>query len=270
MHDLGFRAASMFLAGGALLCVAFLFYSLLYPRKASADSGVRGAPAVAARPHDYGWLSPVARPLEWTLREVNGKVMYRTGRSSWGWTIVATTFVLNLLLLPFRILAARNAKVMQVLQPQIAAINAKYKGRSGQMDQEHSREISELYRKHDTHPLSGCVPMLAPWIVLMAFYSVLNAFAELHGAPWLWVADLSRPEQLPVRVLPVLMIVTQLALAKMAPNPSQDARANNLMAVMPVMLGFLFYRQPAALLLYMVTGNLLAIVQQWWLAKHNV
>ena len=43
-------------------------------------------------------------------------MMYRTGRSRWGWTIVFTTFLINILLLPFRVLAARNAKLMRRLK----------------------------------------------------------------------------------------------------------------------------------------------------------
>ena len=56
--------------------------------------------------------------------------------------------------------------------------------------------------------MSGCIPSLAPLIVLAPFYSVLNKLTELHGAHWLWVSDLSRPEQLPLHILPVLMVAT--------------------------------------------------------------
>jgi hypothetical protein len=70
---------------------------------------------------------------------------------------VVTTFLVNLVLLPFRILAARSAKRMKALKPQVDAINARYKSRPGglQMDPEHSREISELYREHRISPMGG-------------------------------------------------------------------------------------------------------------------
>lgn len=267
MHDLGLRLVSMLLLSGVSLCILFLVYSFLNPREAPASTS-SSEPAAATRAHDYGYFGPVARPLEWTLREVNTRVMYRTGRSSWGWTIIFTTFLMNLLLLPFRVLTARNAKLMRLLKPELDAINTRYKASGTRMSPEQSRETAELYRKHGTHPLSGCIPMLGPWVVLMAFYRVLNAIAELHGAHWLWISDLSRPEQLPVRVLPLLMIATQWLLGKLTPNPGVDPATVKLMMLMPIVFGVMFYGQPSALILYWLTGNVLAIVQQWWLAKH--
>ncbi len=83
MHELSVRTASLLLGSGILLFVAFLVYSALYPRKAQAAAP---APAAAIRAKDYGLLAPVARPIEWTLREVQARLTH-----SWGWAIVATT-----------------------------------------------------------------------------------------------------------------------------------------------------------------------------------
>lgn len=268
MHDLGVRIVSTLLLSGGFLFVAFLLFSFLYPRKVTAATPTNSAPAVSSRPKDYGYLAPVARPLEWTLRQVEARVTYRAGRSSWGWAIMLTTFLVNLFLLPFRILAARNAKVMKALQPQIEAINARYKKKGLNTDPEHSREISAVYKEHQTSPLAGCVPALAPFAVLIAFYSVLTGIAELHGAHWLWIPDLSKPEQLPIRILPLLMIATQLLVAKITPSPvGADPGMARLMRLMPLVMGIVLYQQPSALMLYWVTSNLLQLAQQWWLGK---
>jgi YidC/Oxa1 family membrane protein insertase len=268
MHDIGVRILSALLLSGTLLFVSFVLFNLLYPRRAVAAPSASAAPAVTSRPKDYGYLAPVARPLEWTLRQVEAHATHRTGRSSWGWAIVVTTFLVNLVLLPFRILAMRNARVMKALRPQIDAINARYKRKGFDMDPEHSRELSEVYKRHRTSPWSGCAPALAPFLVLIAFYSVLKGIAELHGAHWLWIADLSQPEQLPVRILPLLMIATQLLVGRITPLPDgADPRMTRLMAWMPLIFGVALYRQPSALMLYWLTSNLLQLAQQWWLAK---
>jgi YidC/Oxa1 family membrane protein insertase len=268
MHDFGVRIVSTLLLSGALLFVAFFLFSILYPRKAAASSPASPVPAVSNRPKDYGYLAPVARPLEWTLRQVEARATYRAGRSSWGWAIVLTTFIVNLVLLPFRVLAARNAKAMQALQPQIDTVNARYKRKGLNMDPEYSREISEVYKQHQTGPLAGCIPALVPLAVLVAFYSVLTGIAELHGAHWLWIADLSKPEQLPVRILPLLMITTQLLVAKVTPSPvGVDPRMARLMKLMPLVFGIVLYQQPSALMLYWLTSNLLQLTQRWWLGK---
>jgi len=258
----------MLLMSGALLFVAFLLFTILYPREVGAASPASRAPTVSSRPKDYGYLAPVARPLEWTLRQVEARVTHRLGRSSWGWAIMCTTVIVNLIVLPFRILAARNAKAMKALQPQIDAINARYKRKGVRLDHSHSREIADVYKEHQTSPLAGCMPALGPFAVLIAFYSVLTGIAELRGAQWLWIADLSKPEQLAVRALPLLMIATQLLVAKVTPSPAgTDPRMARLMTVMPLVLGIVLYRQPSALMLYWVTGNLLQLAQQWWLGR---
>jgi YidC/Oxa1 family membrane protein insertase len=212
-----------------------------------------GSPASAAAktsglPKDYGYIVPLARPFEWTLREVEARAMYRAGRSSWGWDIMLTTILVNLILLPFRILAAR-AKIMKALQPQIDAINARYIRKGLNTNSEYSREISEVYKQHRTSQLAGCIPALAPVAVLVAFYSVLTGIPELHGAPWLWIRDLSKPEQLLVRILPVLMFATQLLVAKITPAPdSTDRRTTSLMTLMPLVFVIALYQQPSALM----------------------
>jgi len=158
--------------------------------------------------------------------------------------------------------------VLGSLKPQIDAINARYKRKGLHMDPAHSREISEVYKQHQTSPLAGCIPALAPLAVLVAFYSVLTGIAELHGAHWLWIADLSKPEQLPVRILPLLMIATQLLVAKITPTPTgADPRMARLMTLMPLVFGIVLYQQPSALMLYWLTSNLLQLGQQWWLGK---
>ena len=98
--------------------------------------------------------------------------------------------------------------------------------------------------------------------------SVLRGIAELHGAHWLWIADLSKPEQLPVRILPLLMIATQLLVTKVTPSPAGAApRMARIMTLMPLVFGIVLYQQPSALMLYWVTSNLLQLAQQLWLGR---
>ena len=147
MHDLSVRIVSTLLLSGFLLFVAFFLLEYSVPAESVAASAAsrsrRGAgatPRAVSRPKDYGYLAP------WLARSNGRSARWKptprtaTGRSSWGWAIVLTTFLVNLVLLPFRILAARNAKAMKALQPQIDAINARYKRKGLNMDPEHSRE----------------------------------------------------------------------------------------------------------------------------------
>jgi YidC/Oxa1 family membrane protein insertase len=257
MHDLGVGVELTFQLSGVLVLLGFLFYSALYPRKIMAESPVISR--VATPPVSYGYLAAIARPLEWTMRRL------RT-RFEWGWAIIISTALVNLLLFPLRGLAARSAKKMRMLQPEIEAINACYKARRKgprfEVDPEQSQEISELYRQRKTHPMGGCIPAIAPFAVLAVFYSMLTHFPENQGAQWLWISDLSRPERLPVRIRPFLMIAAQQMLGRITPNSAADPKMNRRMTYWPLVFGLMFYGQPSALLLDWLSSNLLVITQQ--------
>jgi YidC/Oxa1 family membrane protein insertase len=122
----------------------------------------------------------------------------------------------------------------------------------------------ELYKKHGVNPLGGCLPMLLQLPFFIAFYTVLTVAIELRGAGWLWVSDLSRPETLAIRILPVVLIATQFLMQKMMPaSPGMDPTQQKMMMIMPLALGFMFYYQSSGLVLYWLTGNVVGIAQQW-------
>src|SRR5439155_6348543 len=83
----------------------------------------------------------------------------------------------------------------------------------------------------------------------------------------LWLSDLSQPEQIAIRILPVLLIITQFIVQKMTPNPGMDPAQAKMMSFMPLMFGFLFYNASSGLVLYWLTSNLVGIVQQWLINK---
>jgi YidC/Oxa1 family membrane protein insertase len=104
--------------------------------------------------------------------------------------------------------------------------------------------------------------------IMYAFYRVLNVTIEMRGAHWLWVADLSQPEQLPLHILPLVMIVTQFIMQKMTPNPTMDPQQARMMQFMPLMFGFFFYNISSGLVLYWLTSNLVGIAQQWVMNRY--
>ena len=213
---------------------------------------------------DWGWFGVIAKPIFLALHWLNDNLIH-----NYGWSIVVITIVINLLLLPLRFTSMKSQKKMQKLQPQIAAINAKYKGLSMRDPKkaQQNAEVMELYKKEGANPMSGCLPMFVQLPILYAFYKVLTVTIELRGAHWLWVTDLSQPEQLPIHILPIVMIVTQFIMQKMTPNPSMDPAQAKMMQFMPLMFGFFFYNMSSGLVLYWLTGNLVGILQQWLVNK---
>ena len=209
---------------------------------------------------DWGWFKYIAQPLFLALNWTNDKVVH-----NYGWAIILVTIAINICLLPLRLSSMKSAKKMQALQPQIAAINARFKnvGLRDPKKAEQNQEVMDLYKKHGANPIGGCLPMLFQLPLIYAFYRVLTVTIEMRGAHWLWVMDLSQPESLAIRVLPTIMIVTQFLVQKMTPNPTVDPAQQKMMMLMPLAFGFFFYSQPSGLVLYWLTGNLVGIVQQY-------
>ncbi|MGQ9918824.1 MAG: membrane protein insertase YidC [Bryobacteraceae bacterium] len=214
---------------------------------------------------DWGWFWFIAKPLFLALHWIHD---HWTG--NWGWAIVIATVIINLVMLPLRFSQLKSSQKMAQIQPQLQAIQAKYKGLSMKdpKRQKMNEEMIALYQKHGINPMGGCLPLLLQMPFFIAFFKVLSVAIELRGAQWLWVTDLSQPEASFIRLLPIGMLVTQVILQKMTPVASPDPSQQRLMMVlMPVMLTVLFYSASSGLVLYWLTGNVVGIIQQYFFNK---
>ncbi len=210
---------------------------------------------------NFGWLSILAKPLFLIVNWSNDHVVH-----NFGWAIVLVTIVINFMLFPVKLSNMKSMRKMQALKPQIDAINAKYKGIkiSDPKKGDQNQEVMALYKKYGVNPMGSCIPMLLQIPFFFAFYQVLKVSVEMRGATWLWVTDLSQPEHLAIRILPVVMIVSQFVMQKMTPQPSGDPNQQKMMMFMPLIFGFMFYQFPSGLVLYYLTSNLVSVGQQWF------
>lgn len=214
---------------------------------------------------DFGtWFGWLAKPLFLLVNWLNNHLVH-----NYGWAIVVVTVIINFAMLPLKLSSMKSMKRMQALQPQIAAINAKYKnvGLRDPRKAEQNAEVMALYKKHGINPMGGCLPMLLQIPFFIAFYSVLQVAIEMRGASWLWVTDLSQPEHLPIHILPVLMVIAQFVMQKMTPAPGQDPAQQRMMLMMPLVFGFMFYNMSSGLVLYWLTSNIVGIGQQWFINR---
>jgi YidC/Oxa1 family membrane protein insertase len=188
---------------------------------------------------------------------------------NYGWAIILVTVAINTLLFPLKMTSMKSSKKMQTIQPQIAAINARYKGLSlnDPKKADQNAEIMALYKVNGVNPAGGCLPMLLQLPFFFAFYKVLNVAIQLRGAHWLWVSDLSQMETLAIHVLPVILVVTQFLSQKMTPSPGVDPTQQKMMMFMPLVMGYMFYFASSGLVIYWLTGNVVGIAQQWFLNR---
>jgi YidC/Oxa1 family membrane protein insertase len=206
---------------------------------------------------DFGWWGVIAKPLflwlKWTFHHIV---------PSWGWAIVLQTVIISVALLPLRITQMKSMLKMQRVAPQIKAIQERYKKYSLRDPRKAAmnEEISALYKKEGVNPVGGCLPMLIQLPFLIAYYRMLGTALDLRHAHWLWIHDLSAAD--PYYLLPIFMVVSMLVTQKMTPQAGADPAQQRMMNLMPLMMGFIFFRMPAGLNLYYSAVNVIGVVQQ--------
>ena len=215
---------------------------------------------------NFGFFSIIARPLFLWLKWTHEHMV-----SNWGVAIIILTVIINLVLLPLRITSMKSALKMQKLQPQMKAIQEKYKKypMRDPKRQEMNAEIGELYKREHVNPAGGCIPLIIQMPFLFAFYSMLQNAIELRQAQFLWLHDLSSPDKL--FIIPVVIVISTYLVQKMTPNSGMDPKQQQMMTLMmPLMIGFFSYSLPSGLSVYWVVGNIIAIVQQYIMNRSSL
>ncbi len=207
---------------------------------------------------DFGWWGVLAKPLFVWLRWTYSHMV-----PNWGWAIVVQTIIITLALLPLRISQMKSMLKMQRVAPQIKQIQDKYKKYSLRDPRKAAmnEEISALYKKEGVNPVGGCLPLIIQLPFIYAYYRMLDTAIDLRHAHWLWIHDLSAAD--PYLVLPILMVISSLLTQRMTPQAGMDPAQQRMMNVMmPLMMGFIFFRLAAGLNLYYAVVNLISIAQQ--------
>lgn len=124
---------------------------------------------------------------------------------NYGWSIVIFTIIIKTLLLPLDFKSRKSMRRMSDLQPQVAKLQKKYANDKEKLNQ----KTAELYRKERISPLSGCLPMLLSFPVLIAMFGAMRMAANMELAKqtidfvvtgtqvnqgWLWVKNLWMPD----------------------------------------------------------------------------
>jgi YidC/Oxa1 family membrane protein insertase len=207
---------------------------------------------------DWGFFGFIARPLFLWLRWT-----YQHWIPNWGWAIAFLTLVITMVLVPLRLASMKSSLKMQKIQPQMKALQEKYKRFSltDPRRAEMQKEMSELYKREGVNPVGGCFPMLLQMPFLFAFYSMLANAIELRHANWLWIKDLSAPD--PYHVLPILIIGLMYLSQKSMPQAGMDPAQQKMLTFMgPIMFGFISWSTAAGLSVYWVISTLLGYIQQ--------
>jgi len=183
---------------------------------------------------------------------------------NWGLAIILTTLTLKVIFIYPSLAAFRSSRRMQKIQPQLKAINEKYKDNPTKKNM----ATMELFKEHKVNPMGGCLPMLLTMPFFFGFFSMLQSTAELRFASFLWAHDLSSPDTvghvwgIAVNVLPLILGIVSFVQMRLTPQPTVDNAQAKMMMFMPLMFLWFCYRYSCALSLYSTTNGLFSIAQQ--------
>jgi YidC/Oxa1 family membrane protein insertase len=204
----------------------------------------------------------------------------------WGWSIVLLTIVVRACLIPLTVKQIRSMARMQGLQPEMKAIQAKYKDDK----QRQQQEMMKFYKENNVNPLGSCLPMVAQLPVFISLYYMLRQSlrvdicpawqrANNHGvlsishtvacgshgsASFLFIGDITnKATGATLIILIILYVGSQLGSSLMMSAATMDQTQRRIMLFMPLVFVLFVIRFPAGVLVYWITTNLWTVGQQY-------
>ncbi len=215
---------------------------------------------------------------------------------TWALSIMGLVVLIRTALIPLFVKQIKSQRAMTVLQPQMKAIQAKYKDDR----QKQSEEMMKLYKDHKTNPLASCFPIIAQAPVMFSLFTVLNGIAKNkpHGfmkGEYLVSAAQAKffgspisetflgSDKLTVKIVTVVLIIFMSATTFKTQKqlmtkgmPKMDASNNMMLQQQKIML-YLFplifaisgVNFPVGVLIYWSTTNIWTFGQQFYVIKRN-
>ena len=138
-------------------------------------------------------LSPIMWIISWGVVQFHRlfSLMFQSNSGwAWGLSIVFLTLAIRALLIPLFVKQIKSMRAMQVIQPEVKALQDKYKRdierakfdpvKKREIQGKQQREMMALYKEHGTNPFSSCLPVLAQSPFWGALYRLLFNVANGH------------------------------------------------------------------------------------------
>lgn len=118
-------------------------------------------------------LGPIAKVLGWVMNGIYMAMYNLFGIEDVALSIILLTAVIYLCLLPLTIKQQKFSKMTQIMQPEIQAIQNKYKNKKDQASMQAMQQETQLvYEKYGVSPAGSCVQMIIQMPILFALYRV--------------------------------------------------------------------------------------------------
>jgi len=200
---------------------------------------------------------------------------------SWGLALMAMSLGVNILMTPLSRIAERFQDQVNDtearLAPELQRIRKHFKG------EEQAAKILALYKTERVHPLYSLKSLAGVAVVIPVFIGAFDMLAEnihLLNTGFLWISDLSRPDDLfnlpftlpffgnELNALPFLMTGLSVVASALHNPPAltlelRKKQVRNML-LLAVAFFMLFYTFPAGMVLYWTTNNLISVIKSLW------
>lgn len=236
-----------------------------------------------------GWLNQL---LGLAMNGIDWCMYHLLGVHNVGWCIVIFTLFVYILMYPLNSKQQKSSRLMNKINPEIKAIQKKYKNKKDQASQmKMNQETQDIYAKYGISPFGGCLPLLITMPILFALYNVIrnipyyvNGIGSMKENPeaykFLGLFVNESPMSLfkdranypyagiLVFLIPILAMVLQFINTKLLQVKTdageQDQMQNSMKMMnymMPVMSGFFCLSFDVSIGIYWIIGSLFRIVQ---------
>ena len=210
---------------------------------------------------------------------------------NFGIAIIMLTVLVRSCMFPVSRMMALNAQKMQSVQPQLAKLKEALKDDPRKM----MAAQQMLMKKAGINQFAGCLPALIQLPIVIGLYRCVSVDVGLRQqslfAGWDWCSNLSGPDMfmdwqswMPeliagrgsgwfgpyLNILPIvtitLFIIQQKVLMPKATD-EQTRVAQQMMMVMTIMMGVLFFKVPAGLCIYFITSSTWSLVERFLIKR---
>ena len=205
----------------------------------------------------------------------------------WGFSIIALTVVVRALLVPLAVKQAKSMRGMQLIAPEIKALQEKYKDDRQRLNQ----EMMEMYKKNQVNPFGSCLPLLAQMPVFISLFYLLREDLKTDicgpaipeganlvdvecdrvmpgSADFFFIPDLTAAATGGVLAVLILMYIgSQLLSSLLMMNVTADKTQRYIMLALPFVFTVFILNFPAGLIVYWITTNLWTVGQQYIIRK---
>ena len=213
-----------------------------------------------------------------------------------GLSIIIYTILVYTCMLPLTIKQQKTARMSSVMNPEIQAIQKKYRNKRDQASMmKQQEEIQQVYDKYGTSMTGGCLPLLIQMPLLFALYPVIYDIQKYvpsiskEANQFLSIPDLTLSPVTMIKeygtvviiitaiLLPVLSGATQYLSIKLSQSISgQQMDSDNPMAgtmktmnmTMPLLSIFMVFTLPTGIGIYWIISAVVRCVQQIFINKH--